>query len=274
MAFLGLDEDDQIYDDEAYYEEERPVERPRRSSNATIALEDRLGGTAAAGGFGFRADLETETGGVGAVRPLRVTDDEAAPVVPDSLAGMDERRSSVSGGFQPFTNASNDAGEDTAGGWRGHPPRCRTRRTTPDTPGAEPPAGQWHDRRPRQTDHRHRRSWPPPVVTLHERRASRVVLPRSRSAVTYAKPRLHMPGSFDDASRVADDFRAGSPVVVNLSMVDKPVARRIIDFASGVCYVLSGGMERLASNVYLLTPSGVDVSGDDRRRMQERGYER
>jgi cell division inhibitor SepF len=273
MAFLGLDEDDQIYDDEAYYEEERPVERPRRSSNATIALEDRLGGTAAAGGFGFRADLETETGGVGAVRPLRVTDEEAAPVVPDSLAGMDERRSSVSGGFQPFTNVSNDAGEDTqaVGGI--------TRLDA--VPDEEHPTRQVQNPRPDNGTTALRAK---PNIGIVDPATSGGDPPRTTSqpvgssaelhAVTYAKPRLHMPGSFDDASRVADDFRAGSPVVVNLSMVDKPVARRIIDFASGVCYVLSGGMERLASNVYLLTPSGVDVSGDDRRRMQERGYER
>jgi cell division inhibitor SepF len=92
--------------------------------------------------------------------------------------------------------------------------------------------------------------------------------------VTHAKPRLHIPSSFEDASRIADDFRSGAPVVMNLTKVEKPVARRLVDFASGVCYVLAGGMERVAANVYLLTPAGVDVSAEDRRRMQERGFER
>ena len=43
------------------------------------------------------------------------------------------------------------------------------------------------------------------------------------------------------------------------------LSRRIIDFASGVCYGGAGQMERITHQVYLLTPSDVEVSDEDRR---------
>jgi len=47
--------------------------------------------------------------------------------------------------------------------------------------------------------------------------------------------------------------------------------RRLIDFASGLCYGLEGDMERVADQVFLLTPRGTEVSDDDRRRLREGG---
>jgi cell division inhibitor SepF len=55
--------------------------------------------------------------------------------------------------------------------------------------------------------------------------------------------------------------------------VDRDLSRRIIDFASGLCYGLGGQMERVANQVYLLTPNDVEVSLEERRRLRERGYE-
>jgi cell division inhibitor SepF len=60
------------------------------------------------------------------------------------------------------------------------------------------------------------------------------------------------------------------PVIVNLQGVERDLMRRIIDFASGLCYGLSGHMERVANHVYLLTPSDVEVSVEERRRWRER----
>jgi cell division inhibitor SepF len=61
------------------------------------------------------------------------------------------------------------------------------------------------------------------------------------------------------------------PVIVNLQGVERDLMRRIIDFSSGLCYGLSGQMERVANHVYLLTPSDVEVSVEERRRWRERG---
>lgn len=87
------------------------------------------------------------------------------------------------------------------------------------------------------------------------------------------KPFVVGPTSFNDAQEVADKFKINVPVILNLQGVERDLARRIIDFASGLCYGLGGQMERVANQVYLLTPSDVEVSPEERRRLHERGYE-
>jgi cell division inhibitor SepF len=87
------------------------------------------------------------------------------------------------------------------------------------------------------------------------------------------KPHVVAPASFVDAQEIADLFRYNAPVIVNLQGVERDLMRRIIDFASGLCYGLGGQMERVASHVYLLTPSDVEVTPEERRRLRDRGYE-
>jgi cell division inhibitor SepF len=87
------------------------------------------------------------------------------------------------------------------------------------------------------------------------------------------KPHVVSPASFDDAQEIADKFKATVPVILNLQGVQRDLSRRIIDFSSGLCYALDGHMERVANQVYLLTPTDVEVSAEERRRLQERGYE-
>jgi cell division inhibitor SepF len=86
-----------------------------------------------------------------------------------------------------------------------------------------------------------------------------------------AKPHVVSPTSFNHAQEVADKFKANQPVILNLQGVDRDLARRLIDFSSGLCYGLGGHMEKVAHQVYLLTPTNVEVSAEERRRLQERG---
>jgi cell division inhibitor SepF len=86
-----------------------------------------------------------------------------------------------------------------------------------------------------------------------------------------AKPYVVAPGSFNEAQEVADKYKGNVPVIINLQNVDRDLSRRLIDFASGLCYGLGGAMEKVAHQVYLLTPSNVEVSPEERRRLQERG---
>jgi len=88
-----------------------------------------------------------------------------------------------------------------------------------------------------------------------------------------AKPHLVVPTSFNQAQEVADKFRGSQPVIMNLQAADRDLARRLIDFASGLCYGLNGQMEKVANQVYLLTPTNVEVSVEERRRLHERGYD-
>jgi cell division inhibitor SepF len=92
--------------------------------------------------------------------------------------------------------------------------------------------------------------------------------------VSSAKPQIVIPSDFNDAQQIGDRFKASQPVIINLQGADVDLARRVIDFASGLCYGLGGQMERVASQVYLLTPNDVEVSDEDRRRITERGLGR
>ena len=92
-------------------------------------------------------------------------------------------------------------------------------------------------------------------------------------APRYVKPKALSPQSFGEAKVLADEFKNAVPVIMNLQGVERDLARRLIDFASGICYAVDGGMEKIASQVFLLTPSSVEVSDEDRQRMEQRGYE-
>ena len=88
-----------------------------------------------------------------------------------------------------------------------------------------------------------------------------------------AKPSVHIlyPKRFRDATEVADLMRDGQPVIVNLQNAERDLPRRMIDFCSGVTYALEGKMERVAESVFLLTPSNVEVSQEERDNLSERG---
>jgi cell division inhibitor SepF len=83
---------------------------------------------------------------------------------------------------------------------------------------------------------------------------------------------LVLPRSFNDAQQVADRYKNGVPVILNLQSADAELSKRLIDFASGLTYALEGGMQRIADKVFLLTPRDVELSAEDRARMLERGF--
>jgi cell division inhibitor SepF len=92
--------------------------------------------------------------------------------------------------------------------------------------------------------------------------------------ISSAKPQVVLPSDFNDAQQIGDRFKASQPVIINLQGAEVDLARRVIDFASGLCYGLGGQMERVANQVYLITPNDVEVSDEDRRRITERGLGR
>lgn len=78
-----------------------------------------------------------------------------------------------------------------------------------------------------------------------------------------ADPYTVRPRRFDSAQEVADKFKEGQPVIMNLEASDREVSRRLIDFASGLCYGLNGTMEKVATGVYLLKPIPPRKGGHD-----------
>jgi cell division inhibitor SepF len=86
--------------------------------------------------------------------------------------------------------------------------------------------------------------------------------------------RVHFvaPKSFNDVQDVADKFKDAIPVIINLQGTETDLAKRLIDFSSGLTYALDGGMQRIADKVFLLTPRNVEVSAEERARLVEKGF--
>jgi len=86
--------------------------------------------------------------------------------------------------------------------------------------------------------------------------------------------RVHLviPKSFNDAQQIADRFKDTIPVILNLQGAETDLAKRLIDFASGLTYALDGGMQRIADKVFMLTPRNVQISAEERARLIEKGF--
>ena len=81
-------------------------------------------------------------------------------------------------------------------------------------------------------------------------------------ATTQLKVVLVKPERFENASEIADHLKEKRTVVLNLESTNKDIARRLIDFLSGVAYAGEGKIKKVAANTYIITPYHVDIEGD------------
>ena len=81
-------------------------------------------------------------------------------------------------------------------------------------------------------------------------------------ATTQLKVVLVKPERFENASEIADHLKDKRTVVLNLESTNKDIARRLIDFLSGVAYAGEGKIKKVAANTYIITPYHVDIEGD------------
>ena len=81
-------------------------------------------------------------------------------------------------------------------------------------------------------------------------------------ATTQLKVVLVKPERFENASEIADHLKEKRTVVLNLESTNKDVARRLIDFLSGVAYANNGQIKRVANSTFIITPYNVDIMGD------------
>ena len=81
-------------------------------------------------------------------------------------------------------------------------------------------------------------------------------------ATTQLKVILVKPERSENASEIADQLKDKRTVVLNLESTNKDVARRLIDFLSGVAYAGEGKIKKVAANTYIITPYHVDIEGD------------
>jgi len=103
-------------------------------------------------------------------------------------------------------------------------------------------------------------------------RSTRTLRPVQSNGRADLSVHLVVPKSFNDAQQVADQFKDSVPVILNLQGTENDLAKRLIDFASGLTYALDGGMQRIADKVFLLTPRNVEVSAEERARLIEKGF--
>ncbi len=82
------------------------------------------------------------------------------------------------------------------------------------------------------------------------------------NATTQLKVVLVKPEHFEDASSIADHLNEKRTVVINLESTNKEIARRLVDFLSGVAYANNGQIKRVANSTFIITPYNVDVMGD------------
>ena len=108
----------------------------------------------------------------------------------------------------------------------------------------EPKKSLFDDRKEdRKAEDRHNK-----VVNIHATAQLKVVLVK--------------PERFENASEIADHLREKRTVVLNLESTNKDIARRLIDFLSGVAYAGEGKIKKVAANTYIITPYHVDIMGD------------
>lgn len=70
------------------------------------------------------------------------------------------------------------------------------------------------------------------------------------------------PNTMEDTREIADTLLSNCTVVLNLEGIDVELAQRIIDFACGTCYAIDGSLQKVSSYIFILTPAGVEISGD------------
>jgi cell division inhibitor SepF len=89
----------------------------------------------------------------------------------------------------------------------------------------------------------------------------------SLSRITTVHPR-----SYNEARTIGERYRDGIPVIMNLTELDDAAAKRLVDFAAGLAFALRGSIDKVTSRVFLLSPDGVDVSAEDRRKLAEGSF--
>jgi cell division inhibitor SepF len=80
------------------------------------------------------------------------------------------------------------------------------------------------------------------------------------------------PRTYNEARTIGEQFRSGTPVIMNLTEMDDSDAKRLVDFAAGLTFGLRGSIDRVTNRVFLLSPHNVDVTAEDKARIAEGGF--
>lgn len=102
------------------------------------------------------------------------------------------------------------------------------------------------------------------------KRTGLVSLPQSRNMRVVV---MH-PRTLEEGQAIADQVKGRRPVIVNLDLAEERSGQRLLNFLSGVAYALDGGLRKVGENIFLITPSNVDVAGEeqDDKQTWSRGF--
>jgi len=115
---------------------------------------------------------------------------------------------------------------------------------------------------PSRTERAERRSYVDDSPAFESRPAKKDNKVMSIHTTTAVQVVLSKPERFEQAAEIADHLREKRTVVMNLETTNKDVARRLVDFLSGVAYANDGKIKKVAINTYIITPYNVDIMGD------------
>lgn len=105
------------------------------------------------------------------------------------------------------------------------------------------------------------------VTPLRRVTPTRQVAPQPLSEILTVHP-----SEYRDAAVIAENFREGIPVIMNLSRMNDADAKRLIDFASGLTMGLHGRIERVTSKVFLLSPEHIEATGESSAREESGSF--
>ena len=94
------------------------------------------------------------------------------------------------------------------------------------------------------------------------RPAPKITPMRNKSKGTVMEVCVIKPSSFEDARDISETLLADRTVLLNMKGLDLGVAQRIIDFTCGTCYAIDGNLQRIEDYIFIITPAGVELSGD------------
>ncbi len=237
MTYLGLGPDEE-YDDGYLYDDEHDD----RVDAPTPVGREHSHVTSVPPARSTHSAIDDSTGAVTSVRPLRPVGRSATPTARSYGETIELDEEHESSGIGRHTVLARDGGGRDSGN------------------GTERSLGSGS--RPRGSER---------SMSSDRLQNEPVVRP---VPIQRTKPRSLAPQSFGDAKTLADELKDAVPVVMNLRDADRDLARRLIDFASGVCYSIDATMEKIAPQVFLLVPDQVVVSDEERRRLEERGFDR
>ena len=82
---------------------------------------------------------------------------------------------------------------------------------------------------------------------------------------------IHEPSRFEDAAKIIDDLKTRKPVIINFTQLESEIKKQIFDFLNGGIYSLEGNIQKVAKDIFILAPNGVEIDGMIKDELKNKG---